>query len=67
MLDAIVDGMFSKIMDCGDEAELRKWLSENKQQFEMLGSQREEQLKHAWQGRLSEVKPKVAKKGKSDV
>jgi hypothetical protein len=70
-LNKIQDGMFGKIMDCEDEPALRKWLSENKQQFEMLGAQREEQLKHAWQGRFAEingVKPKTAaKKGKNDV
>ncbi len=66
-LDQMMDGMIEKIDGCEDEVSLRKWLSENKQQFEMLGTQREEKLKHAWQGRLGEVKPKVAKKGKGDV
>ena len=66
-LDEIMVGMVEKIAACEDEAALRKWLSENKQQFEMLGNQREEKLKHMWQSRLQEMKPRAAKKGKGDV
>ena len=66
-LDEMTTGMAEKIAACEDEAALRKWLSENKQQFEVLGSQREEKLKHVWQSRLQEVKPKAVKKAKSDV
>jgi len=63
-LDEIAACMAEKIATCEDEAALRRWLSENKQQFEMLGSQREEKLKHAWQGRLQAIKPAVKKERK---
>jgi hypothetical protein len=55
-LDEMMDGMAGKIEACLNEPDLRKWLTENKQQFDVLGQKREEQLKAVWQHRLAEVK-----------